>query len=103
MSGLGSVGDPLLAVMAAPRGHQRMERVPVGNPVAFGGKTRITAPVGRTHYREPRRPLTLFARRDRDIPVAGGQNSDRGAIAVRLPLPQARLSGEPGSRQFGDR
>ena len=80
-----------------------MERVPVGNPVGFGGEARVTAPVGRTHDREPRRPLTIFARRDRDIPVACRQDRDRGAVAVRLPLARAGLSGEPGSRQLGDR
>jgi len=103
MHGLGAIGDPLLAVMAAPRGHQRMERIPVGNPVGFGGKARVIAPVGRAHYREPRHPLTIFTGRDRDVPVACRQNRDRGPVAVRLPHAQAGLSGEPGSRQLGDR
>ncbi len=80
-----------------------MERVPVGNPVGFGGEARVIAPVGRTHHREPHHPLTLFARRDRDIPVLGRQNRDRGSIAVRLALAWTGSSGEPGSCQLGDR
>ena len=103
MSGLGAIGDPLLAVMAAPRGHQRVERVPVGNPVGFGGEARVIAPIGRAHHREPRRPLTIFARRDRDIPVAGRQDRDGGSVAVRLALARTGFSGEPGSCQLGDR
>ncbi len=101
MSGLGAVGNPLLAALAAPPRHQRMEQIPVGNPVGLGREARVTAPVGRTHYRQPRRPLTLFARRDRDIPVAGRQNRDRGPVAVRLALARAGSSSEPGARQLG--
>ncbi len=103
MSGLSAIGDPLLAVLAAPRGHQRMERVPVGNPVEFGGEARVIAPLGRTHHREPRRPLTIFAGRDRDIPVACRQDRDRSTVAIRLALARAGFPGEPGSRQLGDR
>ena len=103
MGGLGVVGDPLLIVLAAPRRHQRVKRVPIGHSVGFGRKTRVASPIGRAHHAQPGGPLAVFARRDCRISVACGQNADRGPVAVGQPLARPALSGEPGIRQLADR
>jgi hypothetical protein len=42
---LRGIGDPLLAVFAAPRRHQCVQRIPVGYPVRFRRKARVSTPV----------------------------------------------------------
>src|SRR3954452_3140541 len=65
------VGDLLLAELPAPAAHQRIECIPVRDPVPLCRKSWITPPVGRAHYKQPCLPLVVIARRDRGEPVAG--------------------------------
>jgi len=103
MGGLRLVGDPLLPGSAAPRRHQCIERIPIGDAVGFGGKARVIAPIRRAHHPEPRRPLAVLTRRDCDVAVTRGQDRDGGAIAVPDPLARPAPAAEPGIRQFADR
>ncbi len=97
------VGDLLLVVMPAPIRHQRVERVPVGDPIGLGRKARLPAPFRRAHHPQPGGPLVIVARRDRGKPVARRQDADRRAVAVGDPLARPAPPGRPGARQFGDR
>jgi hypothetical protein len=103
MGGLGHIGDRLLVVVAAPCRHQRVERIPIGDPIGFGGEARILGPIGRAHDGQPGGPLMIVARRDRGIAVACRQNADGGAVAVGQPLPRPAFPGQPGARQLGYR
>jgi len=46
MRRLRPVGDRLLAVPAAPIRHQRMERIPIGDPIRLAGKAPVGTPLG---------------------------------------------------------
>ncbi len=98
--GLRGIGDPLLVVPAAPRRHQRMQRIPVGHAIRLGGEAWIAAPLRRSHRDEPRRPLTVLAGRDRRVAVARRQDADRGAVAVGQALARAASAVLPGTGEL---
>ena len=101
--GLRGIGDPLLVMLAAPRRHQRVQRIPVGDAIRLGGEARIVAPLGRAHRNKPRRPLPVLTRRDRRVAVARRQDADGGAIAVGQPLARAAPAVQAGTGQLAHR
>ncbi len=103
MRRLRRIGNPLLVVLAAPRRHQRIKRIPVGDFIGLAGKPRVLPPLGQTHYREPRHPLALLARRNGGVSITRRQDRDGGAIAVRDPLARRWLAAEAGACQLGNR
>ena len=97
------VGDGLLVVLAAPGRHQRVQRVPVRNPIGLAGKARIVAPSRRSHRGEPGRPLPVLARRDRRVAIARRQDADGGAVTVGHAFARSAFAAVPGARQLGHR
>ena len=103
MRRLRQVRDLLPGQATAPFRHQRVQRVPVGDPVGLAGKARLLAPRRRSHRGQPGSPLPLLTRGDRGEAVARRQDADRGAVAIGLPQAAPASAGLAGTAEFSHR